>query len=176
MRRRGDALLLHKKCGELFGQLAGVKQPMQVGAEHIGLHTPFRRAVGQNAERAALHCRAPGVDLVAGQLCPGKGDGPGGGMGLAQLLFGVEHSVRGQKRQPAQGAGGAAFFAVRIGKGVPQHLVAAAHAQHRGALRGQLEHRRFQPALTQPQQVVYGVLVPGRITTSGVPSWRGLCT
>lgn len=71
----GDALLFAQKCGELFGQLAGVKQPMQVGAEHIGLHTPFRRAVGQNAERAALHCRAPGVDLVAGQLCPGKGDG-----------------------------------------------------------------------------------------------------
>ena len=83
-------------------------------------------------------------------------------MGLAQLLFGVEHGVRGQKRQPAQGAGGAAFFAVRIGKGVPQHLVAAAHTQHRGALRGQLEHRRFQPALTQPQQVVYGVFGAGQ--------------
>ena len=25
----------------------------------------MRRAVGQNAERAALHCRAPGVDLPA---------------------------------------------------------------------------------------------------------------
>ncbi len=72
------------KMPPAFGQLAGVKQAVQVGAEHIALHTALRRAVGQSAERAALHLGAAGVDLVAGQLCPGKGDGRGGGMGLAR--------------------------------------------------------------------------------------------
>ena len=70
---RVDPLLSAQKSGQFFGQFAGVEQPVQVGAEHIALHTALRRAVCKGAERTAPHLGAACVDLVARERCPGKG-------------------------------------------------------------------------------------------------------
>ena len=53
--------------------------------------------------------------------------------------------------------GASALSALRVVKGLAQHLVTTAHAQHRCAGSCQLLHGTFQSALPQPEQIVYGV-------------------
>ena len=96
---------LHKKAVSFFSQFAGVEQPVQVGAEHIALHTALRRAVCKGAERTAPHLGAACVDLVARERCPGKGGSGSAGCGLGQVLFGAEHRRGGQQTKAPQGAG-----------------------------------------------------------------------
>ena len=97
------------------------------------------------------------MDLVAGQHCTRQlRRGDGGGV-LRAVLCVRKHSLDGQQPQPAHGLAASALGALGVGKGLAQHLVAAAYAQHRRAGSCQLLHGTFQTALTQPEQVVYGV-------------------
>ena len=136
---------------------------MQVGAEHIALHAALGRAVRQVAKGCALllyRCTA-GVDLVAGEFRPCKGGG-GCGCGLSAAFFVGENRPGRQQAQAAQSLGMAALGASGIIQRFPQHLVAAADAQHRRAARRQLLHSGFQPGLPQPEQVVHSVFGAGQ--------------
>ena len=135
---------------------------MLVGAKHLALHAAFGGAVRQGAERRALHSGAPGVNLVPGQVRPGKGLRRHGRLALGAALFGGKGGLGGQQAKAAQGLRAAAFGAFRVGQGLAQHLVAAAHPQHRRAALGQLADGCFQPALAQPQQVVHGIFCTGQ--------------
>ena len=128
---RIDALPFAQKFGQFFGQFAGVEQAVQVGTEYTVLHTALRRAVCKDAERTAPHLGAACVDLVARQLYACKGFCGHTGCGLGQVLFGAEHRRGGQQAKAPQGAGGAALLPCRVAELFTQHLVAAAHAQHR---------------------------------------------
>ena len=130
---------------------------MQISARHVVLHAALGAAVRKAAKGHALHGSAPGMDLVAGQHCPRQlRRGDGGGI-LCAVLCIRKHSLDGQQPQPAHGLAASALGALGIGKGLAQHLVTAAHAQHRCAGGCQLLYRSFQPALPQPEQIVYGV-------------------
>ena len=102
------------------------------------------------------------MDLVARQLCACKGFCGHTGCGLGQVLFGAEHRRGGQQAKAPQGAGGAALLPCRVAELFAQHLIAAAHAQHRRTGCRKPEHRRFQSAFPQPAQVVHGVLGAGQ--------------
>ena len=78
------------------------------------------------------------------------------------MLFGAEHRRGGQQAKAPQGAGGAALLPCRVAELFAQHLIAAAHAQHRRTGCRKPEHRRFQSAFPQPAQVVHGVLGAGQ--------------
>ena len=130
---------------------------MQISARHVVLYAALGAAVCKAAEGHALHSGAPGMDLVAGQHCPRQlRRGDGGGI-LCAVLCVRKHSLDGQQPQPAHGLAASALSALGVGKGLTQHLVAAAYAQHWRAGGCQFLHRSFQPALTQPEQVIYGV-------------------
>ena len=102
------------------------------------------------------------MDLVARERCPGKGGSGSAGCGLGQVLFGAEHCRGGQQTKAPQGTGGSALLPCRVAELFTQHLVAAAHAQHRRTGCRKPEHRRFQSAFPQPAQVVHGVLGAGQ--------------
>ena len=157
-----DALSFAQKFHEFFGQFAGVKEAVQIGAENIALHTAFGVAVGLGAEGEALHLGAAGVDLIARQRGPGKRPGCGGGVGLGAAFLRSKDGAGGQQTQPAQGLRTAALAAHGVGQRFAQHLIPAADAEDRGAPRSQLEQGRFQTGLPQPEQVVDGVLGAGQ--------------
>ena len=144
-----------------LSQRAGVEQAMEVGAEHIALHTALPAPVGVVGEGFALRLGHAGVYLVAFQLCTRKGGGDGRFDLCAALLL-AEQGPGGQQTQPPQSLLPAALAAGGVVEGLAQHLVAAAHPQHRRAAPGQLADGCFQPALAQPQQVVHGIFCTGQ--------------
>ena len=130
---------------------------MQISARHVALYAALGAAVCKAAEGHTLHGSASGMDLVAGQRSPRQlRRGDSGGV-LCAVLCVRKHGPGGQQPQPAHGLAASALSALGVGKGLAQHLVAAAHAQHRRAGSRQFLHCTFQPALPQPEQVVYGV-------------------
>ena len=102
------------------------------------------------------------MDLVARERCPGKGGSGSAGCGLGQVLFGAEHCRGGQQAKAPQGTGSAALLPCRVAELFAQHLIAAAHAQHRCTGCRKPKHRRFQSAFPQPAQVIHGVLGTGQ--------------
>ena len=73
LRRRVDALPAAEPARQRLGERTGVEQTVEVGAEHIALHTALPASVGVVGEGFALRLGHAGVDLVAFQLCTRKG-------------------------------------------------------------------------------------------------------
>ena len=155
------------------GQPAGgCVEPMQVGAEYIGLHTPSSGAPSVRMQNGLPCVRCKARRNFSAGLCLGKGQSRRW-HGLGAAAFGVEHGgVRGQKRQPAR-AQECRFLPSGPARVCPASGSRSSPVQGAFSALGSSDRRR-SPVPTQPQQVVYGVLVPGKgITTSGVSSWRG---
>ena len=130
---------------------------MQIGAKHIPVDASLRRSIFQHAKRRAADFRPPVVNLVTRQPCPAEQFALCDRAHLHAPLLRVEHRPRRQKTQPGKRHRPAALRALRIVKRLPQHLVAAAYAEYRRARVRQLERRRFQPVLPQPEQILHRV-------------------
>ena len=134
---------------------------MQIGAKNRALHAALRCAVRLCAKGDSLHSGSPRMDLVPGQRCSRK-RGCRRGSDLCAVFFGSKNRVGGQQCQTAQGLRLSAFAAQGVIQRASQHLVAAADAQNRRAALCQLLHRRFQPALPQPQKIRHRVFGAGQ--------------
>ena len=155
---------------------AGVlEQPVEVGAEHptvLGRH-----AVRVCAGAAAAPGQAPQghgtrqqvgathVDLVSPHTANGsepvRGTGPWLSLRLHGQLLGVELGAHGEQTQSWQ-TGTVGFHRPCVHQIESEHLVTAAHAQHRYARSGQPGHGGGQPPLVKPDQVLQAVFGSGQ--------------
>ena len=95
-----DALPAAEPARQRLGQRTGVEQTVEVGAEHIALHTAFPASVGVVGEGFALSLGHAGVYLVAFQFRTRKGGGGDGRFDLCAALLLAEHGPGGQQTQP----------------------------------------------------------------------------
>ena len=68
----GDAFLFAQKHGQFFGQFAGIKEAVEVGAKHTAVNTALGLAVRKGIKGRALHHGPAGVDLIPLSFAPAK--------------------------------------------------------------------------------------------------------